>query len=146
MVADLLKEVGLEPELAKRAPSGLSGGQRQRIAIARALACQSKLVVLDEPTSALDVLVQARVLRLLEELREKRGLTFIFITHDLSVVRNIADRVAVFQDGKLVELAATETLFEQPESDYTRTLISAVPVVSTEEIALRNRLARAPTA
>jgi ABC-type oligopeptide transport system ATPase subunit len=146
MVADLLKEVGLEPELAKRAPSGLSGGQRQRIAIARALACQSKLVVLDEPTSALDVLVQARVLRLLEELREKRGLTFIFITHDLSVVRNIADRVAVFQGGKLVELAATETLFEQPESDYTRTLISAVPVVSTEEIALRNRLARAPTA
>lgn len=142
MVAELLKEVGLEPKLAKRAPSGLSGGQRQRIAIARALACQSKLVVLDEPTSALDVLVQARVLRLLEELREKRGLTFIFITHDLSVVRNIADRVAVFQRGKLVELAATEKLFEQPQAEYTRTLISAVPVVSPEEIALRNRLSQ----
>lgn len=143
MVAGLLTEVGLEPGLAKRAPSGLSGGQRQRIAIARALACQSKLVVLDEPTSALDVLVQARVLRLLQELREKRCLTYIFITHDLSVVRNIADRVAVFQGGKLVELAATEKLFEQPENDYTRTLISAVPVVSPEEIALRSRLARA---
>lgn len=145
MVADLLTEVGLEPELAKRAPSGLSGGQRQRIAIARALACQSKLVVLDEPTSALDVLVQARVLRLLEELREKRGLTFIFITHDLSVVRNIADRVAVFQGGQLIELAATEILFEQPESEYTRSLISAVPVVSPDEVALRNRLSHGTT-
>ncbi len=141
MVAALLQEVGLEPELARRSPSGLSGGQRQRIAIARALACQSKVVVLDEPTSALDVLVQARVLRLLETLREKRGLTYIFITHDLSVVRNIADRVAVFQRGKLVELAQTETLFRHPTNAYTRALISAVPVVSAPEIALRERLA-----
>lgn len=140
MVAALLQEVGLDPELARRAPSGLSGGQRQRIAIARALACQSKVVVLDEPTSALDVLVQARVLRLLETLRKKRGLTYIFITHDLSVVRNIADRVAVFQRGKLVELAQTEALFSNPSSAYTRALISAVPVVSAEEIALRERL------
>ncbi len=141
MVAALLEEVGLEPELARRAPSGLSGGQRQRIAIARALACQSKVVVLDEPTSALDVLVQARVLRLLQALREKRGLTYVFITHDLSVVRNIADRVAVFQRGKLVELEQTETLFAHPATAYTRALISAVPVVSTEEIALRDKLA-----
>ncbi len=141
MVVALLQEVGLDPELAKRAPAGLSGGQRQRIAIARALACESRVVVLDEPTSALDVLVQARVLRLLQELREKRGLTYIFITHDLSVVRNIADRVAVFQHGRLVELAKTETVFEQPASSYTRSLISAVPVVSTDEIALRDRLA-----
>ena len=119
----------------------MSGGQRQRIAIARALACQSRVVVLDEPTSALDVLVQARVLRLLNELREKRGLTYIFITHDLSVVRNIADRVAVFQRGRLVELAPTETLFANPTDSYTRTLISAVPVVSQPEIALRDKLA-----
>ncbi len=141
MVAALLEEVGLDPAMATRAPSGMSGGQRQRIAIARALACQSQVVVLDEPTSALDVLVQARVLRLLNDLREKRGLTYLFITHDLSVVRNIADRVAVFQRGQLVELAATETLFENPANPYTRTLISAVPVVSEPELALRNALA-----
>ena len=140
MVAALLEEVGLEPAMASRAPSGLSGGQRQRIAIARALACQSPLVVLDEPTSALDVLVQARVLRLLDDLRKTRDLTYVFITHDLSVVRNIADRVAVFQKGKLVELAKTETLFATPQSNYTRTLISAVPVVSAAEIALRDGL------
>ena len=141
MVAALLEEVGLDPAMASRAPSGMSGGQRQRIAIARALACQSRVVVLDEPTSALDVLVQARVLRLLNELREKRGLTYLFITHDLSVVRNIADRVAVFQRGQLVELAETETLFANPANNYTRTLISAVPVVSQSEIALRGKLA-----
>lgn len=139
-VSALLEEVGLDPEIARRAPSGLSGGQRQRIAIARALACQSKIVVLDEPTSALDVLVQARVLRLLNDLREIHGLTYIFITHDLSVVRNIADRVAVFRKGKLVELADTDTLFSAPQNPYTRTLISAVPVVSPEEIALRDQL------
>ena len=85
-------------------------------------------------------MVQARVLRLLDDLRAKRGLTYIFITHDLSVVRNIADRVAVFQQGKLVELATTETLFSAPQTDYTRSLISAVPVVSQEEIALRDWL------
>ncbi|MEM9707466.1 MAG: ATP-binding cassette domain-containing protein [Pseudomonadota bacterium] len=142
MVAALLEEVGLEPGLARRAPAGLSGGQRQRIAIARALACQSRIVVLDEPTSALDVLVQARVLRLLDELRATRGLTYLFITHDLSVVRNIADRVAVFQRGRLVELAATEVLFATPKSDYTRSLISAVPVISETELALRDALAQ----
>lgn len=141
VVAALLAEVGLESDLARRAPSGLSGGQRQRIAIARALACQSDLVVLDEPTSALDVLVQARVLQLLDDLRHKRELTYIFITHDLSVVRNIADRVAVFQSGRLVEIGATAALFDAPQTDYTRSLISAVPVVSREEVALRDRLA-----
>lgn len=141
MVASLLEEVGLEPDIATRAPSGMSGGQRQRIAIARALACQSRIVVLDEPTSALDVLVQARVLRLLHDLRKKRGLTYLFITHDLSVVRNIADTVVVFQQGKLVEMAETNALFTAPETEYSRSLISAVPVVSREEIALRDALA-----
>lgn len=136
----LLEEVGLPAEFRKRSPAALSGGQRQRVAIARALACQSEVVVLDEPTSALDVLVQARVLKLLNELREKRGLTYIFITHDLSVVRNIADRVAVFERGKLVELNPTDTVFANPEHPYTRRLIGAVPVVTAEEVALRDRL------
>jgi ABC-type glutathione transport system ATPase component len=141
-VGKLLEEVGLQAALAARPPSALSGGQRQRVAIARALACQSALVVLDEPTSALDVLVQAHVLRLLNELRAKRGLTYIFITHDLSVVRNIADRVAVFEKGKLVELNPTETIFSAPEHPYTRRLIGAVPVVTSEELELRNRIAQ----
>lgn len=142
MVDAALEEVGLTAEMRKRPPSALSGGQRQRVAIARALACNSKLVVLDEPTSALDVLVQARVLRLLDELRRKRGLTYLFITHDLSVVRNIADRVAVFQSGALVECAPTQQIFESPNEAYTRDLIGAVPVVAEEEIALRRQLSK----
>ena len=137
---ELLEEVGLPKEFRTRSPSSLSGGQRQRVAIARALACQSELVVLDEPTSALDVLVQARVLRLLKDLKDKRGLTYVFITHDLSVVRNIADRVAVFERGKLVEIGGTEALFANPQHSYTRRLIGAVPVVSREEAALRDRI------
>jgi ABC-type glutathione transport system ATPase component len=139
-VGQLLEEVGLPPDFRARPPAALSGGQRQRVAIARALACQSELVVLDEPTSALDVLVQARVLKLLAELRQKRGLTYIFITHDLSVVRNIADRVAVFEKGRLVELNATQAVFTTPDHPYTRRLIGAVPVVTAEEAELRGRL------
>ena len=136
-----LEEVGLPAGFRKRAPGALSGGERQRIAIARALVCEPRLVVLDEPTSALDVLVQSRVLKLLAELRRRRGLTYLFITHDLSVVRNVADRVAVFRAGQLVEFAATERIFEAPEQAYTRQLIAAVPVISEEELALRRRLA-----
>jgi ABC-type glutathione transport system ATPase component len=142
IVGQLLEEVGLSASFATRAPSALSGGQRQRVAIARALACQSEVVVLDEPTSALDVLVQARVLRLLEELKQKRDLTYIFITHDLSVVRNIADRVAVFEKGRLVELGMTEHIFSRPQHSYTRRLISAVPVITEAELNLRDSLAR----
>ncbi|MGE0503540.1 MAG: ATP-binding cassette domain-containing protein [Rhizobiaceae bacterium] len=136
----LLEEVGLPADFRKRSPAALSGGQRQRVAIARALACQSELVVLDEPTSALDVLVQARVLKLLADLRKRRGLTYVFITHDLSVVRNIADRVAVFEKGRLVELADTAAIFEDPRHPYTRRLIAAVPVVTTAEAELRGRI------
>jgi ABC-type glutathione transport system ATPase component len=136
----LLEEVGMPAEYRKRSPASLSGGQRQRVAIARALACQSDIVVLDEPTSALDVLVQARVLKLLNDLRASRGLTYVFITHDLSVVRNIADRVAVFEKGRLVELGQTDAIFTDPQHDYTRRLIGAVPVVSAEEAALRDQL------
>jgi ABC-type glutathione transport system ATPase component len=141
LVRALLDEVGLPADFAKRSPTALSGGQRQRVAIARALACQSEIVVLDEPTSALDVLVQARVLKLLNELRATRDLTFVFITHDLSVVRNIATRIAVFEKGRMVELGDTETLFANPDHPYTRRLISAVPVVTREEAELRNSLA-----
>ncbi|MCB1348324.1 MAG: ABC transporter ATP-binding protein [Maritimibacter sp.] len=141
LVEAALEEVGLPREFRKRPPAALSGGQRQRVAIARALACQSRLVVLDEPTSALDVLVQARVLRLLNDLRAEKGLSYLFITHDLSVVRNVADRVAVFKSGELVECAETEAIFQNPREDYTRQLIGAVPVVTREEIELRNTLA-----
>lgn len=139
-IGQLLEEVGLPADFRSRSPAALSGGQRQRVAIARALACESELVLLDEPTSALDVLVQARVLRLLDELKRKRGLTYIFISHDLSVVRNIADRVAVFEKGRMVEQNPTEKIFSTPEHQYTRQLLSAVPVVTLEEQNLRNRL------
>ena len=153
-VRALLAEVGLPAGFAARYPAALSGGERQRVAIARALACRSELIVLDEPTSALDVLVQARVLKLLAGLRRRRGLTYVFITHDLSVVRNIADRVAVFERGRLVEIGATEALFSAPANPCTRRLISAVPVITRDEERLRETLgetlgetlARAPEA
>ena len=141
-VEDALEAVGLDRDMRKRAPAALSGGQRQRVSIARALACNPRLLVLDEPTSALDVLVQARVLRLLNSLREQHGLTYIFITHDLAVVRNVADRVAVFQSGQLQELGSTADIFSKPQSTYTRQLIGAVPVVDAAELALRDKLAR----
>lgn len=136
-IAALLDEVGLPAEFASRYPSALSGGQRQRVAIARALACDPEVLVLDEPTSALDVLVQARVLRLLDELRHRKSLTYVFITHDLAVVRNIADRVAVFERGIMVEMADTETIFTNPVNAYTRSLIGAIPIITDEEEALR---------
>lgn len=136
-----LDAVGLPGDMRTRAPASLSGGQRQRVSIARALACDPRLLVLDEPTSALDVLVQARVLRLLNDLRAAHGLTYIFITHDLAVVRNVADRVAVFQSGQLVELGETAQIFSAPTAAYTRQLIGAVPVVDAAELNLRNKLA-----
>jgi ABC-type glutathione transport system ATPase component len=127
-VRDLLVEVGLDPALRRRYPHELSGGQKQRVCIARALAVEPELLVCDEAVSALDVSIQAQILNLLVELREKRGLSYLFITHDLRVVRQIADRIAVMSRGKLVEVASADQLFAAPADPYTRLLLAAVPV------------------
>jgi len=126
-VVQMLKRVGIRPEYRTRYPHAFSGGQRQRIGIARALVMKPSLVVADEAVSALDVSVQAQVVNLLAELQEEFGLTYLFIAHDLSVVRHISTRVAVMLQGRVVELEDTERLFEAPQHDYTRTLLAAVP-------------------
>lgn len=128
LVADLLKLVGLDPVMASRFPHEFSGGQRQRIGIARALAVRPEFIACDEPVSALDVSIQAQIVNLLHDLREKMELTYLFVSHDLAVVRHISDRVAIMYLGRIVEIASKGSLYEQPLHPYTQALLLAVPI------------------
>lgn len=142
-ISELLEHVGLPQNYASKYPHELSGGQKQRVAIARALAVEPEVIVLDEPTSALDVLVQSTVIDLLLSLRESHGLTYVFISHDLSLMRNFCNRIAVMYKGKVCEQGATADVFAAPEHPYTKALLAAIPVISEDEERLKPVLSEA---
>lgn len=139
-VEELMQEVGLNKEQITRYPHEFSGGQRQRIGIARALALNPSLIVCDEPVSALDVSIQAQILNLMQELKEKRGLTYIFISHNLSVVYHLCDRIAVMYLGNLMEVAEKKQLFENPQHPYTKALLDAIPVPDPDRKTMQSEL------
>jgi oligopeptide transport system ATP-binding protein len=136
-VQELLERVGLSPEHYNRFPHEFSGGQRQRIGIARALALRPKLVVADEPVSALDVSIQAQIVNLLDDLQDELGLTYVFVAHDIGVVRHISDRIAVMHEGKIVEQGKADQVCEHPAHPYTKTLLAAVPIPDPRESRAR---------
>jgi oligopeptide/dipeptide ABC transporter ATP-binding protein len=139
MIAEILEKVGLRPEYMFRYPHEFSGGQRQRIGIARSIILNPSLVICDEPVSALDVSVQAQVINLLEDLKHDFGLTYLFIAHDLAVVKHICDRISVMYLGKIVETAETDSLFNDPLHPYTRGLLSSIPIPNPHLRSARNR-------
>jgi oligopeptide transport system ATP-binding protein len=138
-VEGLLERVGLSPEHYNRFPHEFSGGQRQRIGIARALALEPKLIFCDEPVSALDVSIQAQIVNLLDDLQDEMGLTYVFVAHDIGVVRHISDRIAVMNHGKIVETGDADQVCEHPRDEYTKKLLSAVPIPDPRESAARRR-------
>jgi oligopeptide transport system ATP-binding protein len=143
-VQELLERVGLSPEHYDRYPHEFSGGQRQRIGIARAIALKPKLVVADEPVSALDVSIQAQIVNLLDDLQDEFGLTYLFVAHDIGVVRHISDRIAVMHDGKIVEEGSADQVCEHPGDDYTKKLLAAVPIPAPRESRARRERAAEP--